>query len=60
VFHVAQARIQGETVVVSSPNVAQPVAVRYAWADNPIGNLYNQVHVLSVFRMTGSRTAERA
>jgi len=29
--------------VVSSPKVPQPVAVRYAWADNPEGcNLYNQ------------------
>ncbi|CAN5760087.1 sialate O-acetylesterase [soil metagenome] len=37
----AQARIDGETVVVWSPEVAQPVAVRYAWADNPTCNLYN-------------------
>ncbi|WP_162274702.1 sialate O-acetylesterase [Verrucomicrobium sp. GAS474] len=36
----ADARIEGETVVVSSPAVAKPVAVRYAWADNPTGNLY--------------------
>jgi sialate O-acetylesterase len=34
--------IDGDTVLVSSPKVAQPVAVRYAWADNPEGcNLYN-------------------
>jgi sialate O-acetylesterase len=31
------------TVVVSSPQVPKPVAVRYAWADNPECNLYNQV-----------------
>jgi sialate O-acetylesterase len=32
----------GDTVLVSSPKVAQPLAVRYAWADNPEGcNLYN-------------------
>jgi len=29
------------TVAVSSAGVAKPVAVRYAWADNPTCNLYN-------------------
>ena len=40
-FVAAEARIDGETVVVSSPTVAAPVAVRYAWgtADEP--NLKN-------------------
>lgn len=38
----ADAGIDGETVVVSSPKVAEPVAVRYAWASNPEGaNLVN-------------------
>ena len=37
----AEARIEGETVVVSSPDVPQPVAVRYAWADNPESTLRN-------------------
>jgi sialate O-acetylesterase len=38
----ADAVIDGDTVLVSSPQVAQPVAVRYAWANNPEGcNLYN-------------------
>ena len=38
----ANAKIVGATVVVSHPAVAMPVAVRYAWADNPAGaNLYN-------------------
>jgi sialate O-acetylesterase len=40
-WHWANARIAGETVVVSSPEVKSPVAVRYAWADNPKCNLYN-------------------
>jgi sialate O-acetylesterase len=40
-FVWADAKIVGDTVVVSSPQVADPVAVRYAWADNPICNLYN-------------------
>jgi sialate O-acetylesterase len=41
-FVWAQARVEGDAVVVSSPQVPEPVAVRYAWADNPAGcNLYN-------------------
>ena len=41
-FVRADARIDGATVLVSSPLVAEPVAVRYAWADNPVGcNLRN-------------------
>ncbi|MEM1297081.1 MAG: sialate O-acetylesterase, partial [Verrucomicrobiota bacterium] len=42
-FVPAEATIEGDTLVVSSVNVASPVAVRYAWANNPAGaNLYNQ------------------
>ncbi len=37
----ADAKIDGDTVVVSSDAVPQPVAVRYAWAQNPICNLTN-------------------
>lgn len=37
----ADAKIEGKEVVVSSPQVSTPIAVRYAWADNPIVNLYN-------------------
>jgi sialate O-acetylesterase len=41
-FKPAQAVIDGGTVVVSHPEIPAPVAVRYAWADNPDGcNLYN-------------------
>jgi len=40
-FHPAEARIDGKTVVVASPNVAWPVAVRYAWASYPDCNLVN-------------------
>jgi sialate O-acetylesterase len=41
VFHPAAASIQGDTVVVRSPAVRQPVAVRYAWRAAAEGNLYN-------------------
>lgn len=41
-FYWADAKIEGDTIVVSSPQVPQPVAVRYAWATNPEGcNVYN-------------------
>jgi sialate O-acetylesterase len=38
-FHWAEARIDKGTVVVRSEKVPKPVAVRYAWADNPECNL---------------------
>jgi sialate O-acetylesterase len=41
VFHFAKARIEGDSVVVWSERVPKPVAVRYAWATNPVCNLYN-------------------
>ena len=37
----ADAIIQGNMVVVSSPEVSQPAAVRYGWANYPLVNLYN-------------------
>ena len=36
------AKIDGETVVVSSDQVSEPAKVRYGWAFNPIGNLRNK------------------
>jgi len=41
-FVWAEAHLDGETVVVADPTVPDPVAVRYAWADNPVCNLYNR------------------
>jgi sialate O-acetylesterase len=40
-FVPAQAEIKGQTVVVSSPSVSDPVAVRYGWANVPECNLFN-------------------
>jgi sialate O-acetylesterase len=40
-YFEAQARVEGATVVVSTPQAPAPVAVRYAWADNPACNLVN-------------------
>ncbi|WP_369679095.1 hypothetical protein [Siphonobacter sp. BAB-5385] len=42
-FVWAQARIEGDKVVVWSDEVPNPQYVRYAWADNPVhANLYNK------------------
>lgn len=38
----ADARIDGDTVVVTSSRVADPREVRYVWGANPTGNLYNK------------------
>jgi sialate O-acetylesterase len=40
-FVWADAVIEGDYVIVSSPRITKPAAVRYAWADNPLCNLYN-------------------
>lgn len=39
-FVWARAEIDGDKVVVSSPEVPRPAAVRYGWADCPVVNLY--------------------
>ena len=45
-FHHAQATIQGrDKVIVWNTDVPSPVAVRYAWANNPICNLQNKSHL---------------
>ncbi|HEY2952787.1 MAG TPA: sialate O-acetylesterase [Verrucomicrobiae bacterium] len=41
-FVWAKAEIQGDAVVASSPEVKQPVAVRYGWADFPVVNFWNK------------------
>ncbi len=41
-FVFADAKIEGDAVVVASPQIADPVAVRYSWADLPEVNLFNQ------------------
>ena len=42
VFRAADAVIVGDKVVVSSAEVKEPVAVRYAWATFTLANLYNR------------------
>jgi hypothetical protein len=44
-FVTANAKIENGTVVVWSDKVKPPVAVRYAWAANPVGNLINSANL---------------
>jgi len=41
-FFWAKAGIIGDKVIVTSPGVTHPVAVRYGWADYPVVNLFNK------------------
>lgn len=41
-FAWADATIDGDRVIVSSPNVAEPTVVRYAYADDPTPTLFNR------------------
>lgn len=41
-FIWADAEIEGNKVIVSSAKVKKPIAVRYAWANFPLCNLYNK------------------
>lgn len=41
VFYPADAKIKGQQVIVQSKNVKIPVAVRFAWRNTAIPNLFN-------------------
>jgi sialate O-acetylesterase len=41
-FVPAEAKIEGAVVMVTNPDVPEPVAVRYAWKDDPQVSLYNR------------------
>ncbi|MCA1618095.1 MAG: sialate O-acetylesterase [Acidobacteria bacterium] len=57
-FVWAEASIEGDEVIVRSPRVERPAAVRYGWADNPDCNLYNRAGLpASPFRTDDSPSA---
>ncbi len=41
VWHWADAKLDGETVVLTCPAVPEPIAARYAWQANPLATLFN-------------------
>lgn len=60
VWHWAQTRVENQSVVVSSPDVAQAVAARYNWANNPTGNLVNATDLPAAPFRTDTRTEKPA
>jgi sialate O-acetylesterase len=40
-FVPAEAQVEGDTLIVTAPTVAEPVAVRYAWRNSPDARLFN-------------------
>ena len=53
----ADAKIDGSEVVVRSDKVAKPEAIRYAWADHPVCNLYNKAG-LPVYQFRTDKAGE--
>lgn len=45
VYHWAKAKINGNKIILSSDQVANPVSVRYAWSSNPDCNLVNSANL---------------
>lgn len=48
VWKWANVRIDGQEIVVSNDSIPAPVAVRYAWADNPQATIYNDAGLPAV------------
>ena len=52
-FHFAKASIEGDEVIVSAEQVTSPVAVRFAWPDNP------EVPIFSTKRISSDSLSHR-
>ena len=51
IFYTAEATINGNSIIVSSENIENPVAVRYGWSSDPKCNIYNSADLpLQPFR----------
>lgn len=56
----AQAKVDGNKVVVWHPDIAEPKAVRYGWGDNPEVSLYNSAGLpAGPFRTDGSGSVKK-
>ena len=61
VYHVASGEIQENKLVVSSPDVSEPTAIRYAWRDTPEVSLSNSAGLpASPFRAQKSASNPQA
>lgn len=60
VFYPAEAKIDGKTIIVTSPKVKEPAAVRFAWKAVPEPNLFNNENLpASPFRTDEWVVAEK-
>lgn len=53
-FYPAKAVVKAGTIVVNSPKVKQPVAVRYGWKNYPVVNLFNKTQDGKTFALPAS------
>jgi sialate O-acetylesterase len=60
VFRPAEARIEGESLVVSSASVPRPLRLRYAWTTNPTVDLYNKAGLPALAFRGKAKPASRA
>ena len=58
-FQWAQARQDGEDIVVSNASIQQPTAVRYDWMNTPDGNVYNAEGLPAIPFRTDAPSAPR-
>jgi len=45
VFKIAAVKIEGQTLMLSSPAILKPVAARYAWSNTSAGTLFNNMNL---------------
>ena len=56
IYHSAEATVKGKTLIVRSPDVPQPVSVRYAWSNTAVASLFNGAGLpASSFRTDGGK-----
>ena len=54
-WHWANGKIEGDAVIVSSNDVPEPIAARYAWQANPRATLFNAAGLPAVPFRTDDR-----
>jgi sialate O-acetylesterase len=57
-FQWAQARQDGDDMVVSSAAIQEPIAVRYDWSNTPDGNVYNGEGLPAISFRTDRKSAD--
>lgn len=58
-WHNASAKVDGDTITVTSPEVQKPTAVRYAWDGNPANPFFNGTDLPATPFRSDDWTAEK-